>query len=247
MLIISDNNDEKINKTRYFGVLVSNDIRENWKNFAQINHFSTTSKLVRKAVNFYIQNYQNINIIKDLSLISNEFKTPLTSIKGFAQLLIQDYKNELDWSILEKIKQIYDNSLILEEIIIKTFDFSNSNKSYCDILIIEDDSSIILVLKDYFRRRKFKCKGINRCDDYSVELEKFQPKLILLDILLPGKDGFEICKEIKSDQKFNNIPVFYISEIIESKIQEKIEETGANGYFLKPFDFSKFDILFKYL
>ena len=79
-------------KTRYFGVLITDKTREKWKKFAQNNNYSTTSKLVRNAVNFFIDFHQNIEFIKDLSTISNEFKNPLTSIKGFAQLLIENLR-----------------------------------------------------------------------------------------------------------------------------------------------------------
>ena len=79
------------------------------------------------------------------------------------------------------------------------------------------------------------------------ELEKYSPKLILLDIILPDINGFEICKKIKSNEKIKNIPVYYITAMTESKVITKIEETGANGYFLKPFKLEEFEVLTKYL
>lgn len=79
------------------------------------------------------------------------------------------------------------------------------------------------------------------------ELKINPPKLILLDILLPDISGYEICKQVKSDKKYKDLPIFYITAIRDSKVSSKIEETRADGYFLKPFDFSKFSVLFNYL
>jgi CheY-like chemotaxis protein len=78
------------------------------------------------------------------------------------------------------------------------------------------------------------------------ELRGGIPKLILLDIILPDMTGYEICKRIKNHQKFKEIPVFLLTAIPESEVEKNMEEIGADGYILKPFDFSDFEILFKY-
>ncbi|MFX1340230.1 MAG: response regulator, partial [Promethearchaeota archaeon] len=79
------------------------------------------------------------------------------------------------------------------------------------------------------------------------ELKRYKPKLILLDIILPDIYGYEICKKIKTDNKFKSIPVYYITAVPEADVQKNMEETGADGFFLKPFKFNKFESLFNYL
>jgi len=71
--------------------------------------------------------------------------------------------------------------------------------------------------------------------------------LILLDIILPDVSGFTICKKIKSSEKFSNIPIIYLTAVPGNKVNEKIEETKADGYILKPFDLSDFESVFQYL
>jgi len=81
-------------------------------------------------------------------------------------------------------------------------------------------------------------------------LKKSKPKIILLDIILPDINGYEICKKIKFDrefEKFKDIPIYYITAVEESKVKERIDDTGANGFFLKPFVLSEFELLFDYL
>ena len=79
------------------------------------------------------------------------------------------------------------------------------------------------------------------------ELNFNTPKLILLDIILPDVSGFTICKKIKSSGKFSNIPLICLTAVPGNKINEKIEETKADGYILKLFDPSDFDFVFQYL
>lgn len=65
--------------------------------------------------------------------------------------------------------------------------------------------------------------------------------------LLPDISGYDICKMIKTDEKLKGIPVFYITAVPENEVYSKMKETKANGYFLKPFNISDFNILMEYL
>ena len=78
-------------------------------------------------------------------------------------------------------------------------------------------------------------------------LNKSIPKLILLDIFLPDITGYEVCKQIRANDKLKKIPLFYITAVPEGEVSEKVKETGANGYFLKPFDILSFKQLYQYL
>ncbi len=144
-----------------------------------------------------------------------------------------------------RIKEIINQCDFLENKIDEVFTNSGRGESQFDILIIEDDKPTIMVLNDYFELRGIKSKAVTSGTKGFEELYKFTPKLILLDIVLPDIDGYEICKKIKFDkcfEKINKVPVYFITAITESKVREKIEESGA-----KPFDFDEFEILFKYL
>ena len=65
--------------------------------------------------------------------------------------------------------------------------------------------------------------------------------MILLDILLPGSDGYEICRKIKTKNTLKDIPVYYITAVPEEEVAEKLKETGAEGYILKPFEVENFN------
>ncbi|MFX1573714.1 MAG: response regulator [Promethearchaeota archaeon] len=231
-------------------IMVPEDIKTNWENFANENDFSTISKLIRKAVNFYINFKSKGSYSREMSEISSELKRPLTSIKGFSQLLIDKHKDEFSWEALLKIKEIIDNSLILENKIKTILEHRPANKKEYEILIVDDDESTINLLLNFFEGKGYKCKESYLGTDALEFLNKHIPKLILLDILLPDLNGYEICKTLKFNKeygKFNDIPIFYITAVPEVEVVMKLKETGANGYFLKPFDFREFNILFEYL
>jgi len=235
---------------KYVGVLVSETTREKWKEFANENNLSTTSNLVRKAVNFYIELQEKLTYIEDFSKISLELKRPLTSIKGFAQLLIDDHKQELSWEALLKVKEIIDNSKLLENKIVTILDNRPIDKDRYEILIVDDDESTINLLLNYFRKRGYRCHEAFLGNKVFEFLDMYNPKLILLDVLLPDRSGYDICKTLKFDEKykkFKDIPIYYVTAVPEFEVTKKLKETGAEGFFLKPFDFQKFDILFKYL
>ena len=116
-----------------------------------------------------------------------------------------------------------------------------------DVLIIDDDDSTINLLKDYFDTKGYTTKELSKGKEALFLLKKNIPKLILLDVILPDTDGYEICKEIRSETRLKDIPIFYITAVPEGEVREKIEETGANGYFIKPFDLKNFILLKKYL
>ena len=228
-------------------ILVSDEIKGKWQNFAKNFEYTTVSKLIREAVNTFIKLKENSSSRKPLPQISHELKESLTIIKGYSHLLFEEYKEQLDWDIISKIKTIYDQSLILEDKIIGNLEQPKLEENIHDILIIEDDLLTINLLVDYFNRKNYTCKYVLTGEEALGEIKSNIPKLILLDILLPDIDGFEICRKIKSNENLTKVPVFYITAVPRSEVVGKMSETGADGYFLKPFDFSKFKILFDYL
>lgn len=116
-----------------------------------------------------------------------------------------------------------------------------------DLLIIDEDDATCTVLEAFFKLKGYSSLCVSTGTKALEMLKEITPKVILLDILLPDIKGYEICKRIKSNDKLVEIPVFYTSALPELNISEHIVDTKADGYFLKPFDFSEFETLFRYL
>ena len=116
-----------------------------------------------------------------------------------------------------------------------------------DFLIIDEDSATCTVLEAFFKLKGYTTLCVSTGTKALEVLKEITPKIILLDILLPDIKGYEICKQIKSNDRLVDIPVFYTSALPEINISEHIVDTKADGYFLKPFDFTEFNSLFAYL
>ena len=64
--------------------------------------------------------------------------------------------------------------------------------------------------------------------------QQFTPDLILLDIMMPGMDGFEVCRQLKSDKLLSRIPVIFVTALSQGENEEKGFELGAVDYITKP-------------
>ncbi|MFO8017153.1 MAG: response regulator [Promethearchaeia archaeon] len=240
------------NKER-ISLYVKEDMKEEWIKFIEKSeNYSTISNLIRKSVKNYIKNYNkemlsgNINTEK-MSNISHALKEPLTSIKGYAQLVLENYGNNLNEDVHETIQNIFDQSISLEKRIINFLDNMKQKDTEYDILLIEDDLSTVRLIKSFFESKGFTVKGIVSGARGMEELKNGKPKLILLDIILPDLSGYDICKKIKSDEEYKDIKVYYLTGVAGTEVKEKLEETGADGYILKPFNFSDFEFVFDLL
>jgi CheY-like chemotaxis protein len=229
------------------GLLVSEKIKTRWQDFANTHNVTTISKLIRMAVDFYIDYMTKTPSERDFAQLSHDLKESLTSIKGFSQLIIEKFSNKLDPAILLRIKEIYNQSLLLEKNINELQNDKETENNNYDILIIEDDTPTIMVLTDFFDLKGYICKGVLSGIKGLEILNRNTPKLILLDVILNDMSGYEICSKIKSNENLKEIPVFYITAMPESEVVKKVKKTGANGFFQKPFNFSQFEILLDYL
>ncbi len=230
-------------------VLTSSELKNKWQEFVIKNELSTLSQLIRLAVNFYIETKPKISYLNDIPNLAYGLKKPLTSIKGFSQLLLDNHSKDLDSKISLQIKEIYSNSQELEDKInelISVINPTEAPETY-DILIIDNDVGSITVLKEYFEFKGFKCKGITTGVKGIKELERNLPKLILSSIMLPDITGYDVCSKIKANKVYLNIPFYYITVVPESEVNKRLNDTKADGYFIKPFNFAKFELILNQL
>lgn len=235
---------------------VSDKTKEEWSDFIKTHKdkYNTISKLIRESVNYFIKKKSSLvnddlNKLdnKTLTNISHALKEPLTSIKGFSQLLIENYKEEMEENVFNTIKNIFNQSLLLEKKIISILDNIETETTQYDILLIEDDLATIRLLTSYFESKGFTCKGVVSGSKGLDEIKNNPPKLVLLDIILPDYSGYDICKQIKSNKDLRNLAVYLLTAIPGSEVKKNLEESNADGYILKPFDFSDFEVIFQYL
>lgn len=101
-----------------------------------------------------------------------------------------------------------------------------------DILVAEDEVKIAGVLRDYLTKVGYRVACLGRGDQVIPYVRHKQPSLILLDLLLPGMDGMEICREVR---KFSEVPIIMITARVEEIDRLLGLELGADDYVCKPF------------
>ncbi len=107
------------------------------------------------------------------------------------------------------------------------------------IFIIEDEPSIIQLVQHNLEKNGFIISSSLNGNDGLKELKKFQPDLLLLDWMLPDFSGIEICKNIRKDNSFKNLPVIMLTAKGEEEDKIKGLDSGVDDYLTKPFSFNE--------
>ena len=101
------------------------------------------------------------------------------------------------------------------------------------ILIVDDDENIAELISLYLTKECFDTMMVHDGFDALTAFESFKPNLVLLDLMLPGMDGYQVCREIRAK---SNTPVIMLSA--KGEVFDKVLglELGADDYIIKPFD-----------
>ena len=101
------------------------------------------------------------------------------------------------------------------------------------ILIVDDDENIAELISLYLTKECFDTKIVFNGEDALSTFETYEPNLILLDLMLPGIDGYQVCRELRSTSQ---VPIIMLSA--KGEIFDKVLglELGADDYMIKPFD-----------
>jgi len=100
------------------------------------------------------------------------------------------------------------------------------------LLIVEDEPKLSILLSNYLRQAGFEPECIENGLDVLPRVREQMPALILLDLMLPGRDGVDICKEIRS---FSTVPIIMVTARVEEIDRLLGLELGADDYICKPF------------
>ena len=103
------------------------------------------------------------------------------------------------------------------------------------ILIVEDEESLLKLESILLSSKGYKVTGVRDGLAALSEIEKIKPDLILLDIMMPGIDGFEVCRRIKENPDTKDIPIVMLTAKKSAADQARGAEVGADAYITKPF------------
>lgn len=122
-------------------------------------------------------------------------------------------------------------TILLEEII--------PSKNFPEILLVDDTPEDIEFALAVLRDNHFKVRVATKGSAALKLLEQHQPDLILLDVFMPGMNGFTLCKTIKADKKYCHIPVIFLTASNDEDSIKKGFSLGAQDYVVKPYNTSE--------
>lgn len=104
------------------------------------------------------------------------------------------------------------------------------------ILIVEDETKLAQLLHDYLQRDGYEAAIVQNGDDVLPHIENSEPDLMLLDLMLPGRSGLDICRDIRQgEQSYSQLPIIMITAKVEEIDRLLGLELGADDYICKPF------------
>ena len=103
------------------------------------------------------------------------------------------------------------------------------------VLIVDDSPAQVKLIQGLLEPEGYPSIGINDPKLVEETIKEEQPGLILLDVVMPERNGFQICRELKSSTDFNGIPVILVTSKSSASDRYWGEQQGADGYVTKPF------------
>lgn len=107
------------------------------------------------------------------------------------------------------------------------------------VFLVEDDQSIITLVEYNLKKEGFKVSVSSDGEDALKEIKNLEPDLILLDWMLPNLSGIDICKSLRKDKKFQDLPIIMLTAKGQEEDKVSALNAGADDYITKPFGYSE--------
>ncbi|MCP4423667.1 MAG: response regulator [Chloroflexi bacterium] len=108
------------------------------------------------------------------------------------------------------------------------------------VLVVDDEFTIRYLVEHQLKRSGFESIMAKDGPSALIAAREHKPDLIVLDIMMPGMDGFEVCQQIKGDPELASTPVIFLSALSSKKDKLRAFEMGADDYLIKPFQADEF-------
>ena len=103
------------------------------------------------------------------------------------------------------------------------------------ILIVDDEPSLTVPLQFLMERHGFEVMVVHNGEDALSAMDRFKPNLVILDIMLPAIDGFQVCQNLRENPRQKHVKVVFLSALTRDLDIAKGNTLGADAYITKPF------------
>jgi CheY-like chemotaxis protein len=104
------------------------------------------------------------------------------------------------------------------------------------ILIVDDDPVIVRLLQINFRLEGYVVDTASRGEEALEQVRQHRPDVVVLDVMMPGIDGWEVCRQLKETPGVKHIPVIFLSARAQDEDRQRGYALGVDEYVTKPFD-----------
>ncbi len=104
------------------------------------------------------------------------------------------------------------------------------------ILVVEDELITQRILSARLEINDYTVITAQDGEEALKKVKEETPDLLILDLMIPKINGYEVCRMLKFDEKYKDIPIIVLSSLNQQQEREKAIKSGADAYFIKPFD-----------
>jgi CheY-like chemotaxis protein len=113
------------------------------------------------------------------------------------------------------------------------------SESLPKVLVVDDNEDNANIIRDYLEARGYPITVAYNGDEAMAQFEESKPSLVLLDVMMPGMDGWQVCRQIKASPSARDVRVIMVTALQDWMDKRQAIETGADDYVEKPFELSK--------
>lgn len=103
------------------------------------------------------------------------------------------------------------------------------------VVVVDDVYAELQLIETYLKSASYQVVTYQTADRLEDRLLEERPDLIILDVIMPGRNGFQVCRELKTDERFKDIPVMLCTCKKQASDKFWAQQQGANAYVVKPF------------
>jgi CheY-like chemotaxis protein len=107
------------------------------------------------------------------------------------------------------------------------------------ILVVDDNEDNANIIRDYLEARGYPITVAYNGDEAMEAFATMKPSIVLLDVMMPGRDGWQVCREMKASPQAKDIRVIMVTALQDWNDKRQAIETGADDYVEKPFELAK--------
>ena len=115
----------------------------------------------------------------------------------------------------------------------------DQNQSRARVLVVDDEADLIRILEFGLKSMGYAVETASDGQDGLKKARELKPDIILLDLMLPKLDGYKVCRLLKFDERYKNIPIIILSARTQEGDQALAMEMGANRFVTKPYEFTE--------